>query len=312
MRIGPYKTLLMLLAVTTLAGCETPPFCDALTKCGGDFLANKSDLGSPAKSSEWVATSNDACIDQVPNPPSPPSASLVPPRPAGVRAIEPSTLDWCAGLITSNDGTIKFDDGWFETLKKFNGWFPSVPLYTAQIELMDNFQYSLTTVQLASQHYELTQTCLVAQGLNISCDDLNTRMKASVENTLGSVDALKVPKGSPPRAVVYGNSCVANTGGGCNCDYNVSLTTTTTGPWSSENGELNFFDAQAGPPVRADYCVNGSEFTLSGAKATDLFNRMSLKTLKLHPPTCDDQVQSKTLGETGIDCGGQCNKPCPQ
>jgi hypothetical protein len=98
----------------------------------------------------------------------------------------------------------------------------------------------------------------------------------------------------------------------CSCDYNVSLTTTSGGPWAADNaGHLSFFDAQAAPPVRADYCASESSLQLSGSKATDLFNRNSLKTLMLKPPSCSDGVQSKTLGETGIDCGGSQCPACP-
>jgi len=140
--------------------------------------------------------------------------------------------------------------------------------------------------------------------VSLTCDDLNTKIKTSVEKTLASVDGLK--------AVVYGNVCSATAGNGCKCDYNVSLTTTTGGPWSSVDGsgQINFFDAQAAPPVASDYCVNANGLNLGGAKGTDLFNRNSLKTLSLRAPSCSDHVQSKTLGEEGIDCGGQCG-PCP-
>ncbi len=251
----------VLLAVS-LGGCTTPPYCDALGKCGGDFTVSASDLGSGAPSTEWVSTTVDACIDQVPNPPEPPSLALIPPRPAGTRAVEPSTIDWCAGLVLGADGTITgFDDGWYETLKKFNGWFPSVPLFTAQLELVKNNQYSLTTTQLVSQHIDFPATCLVAQGVVLTCDD--------------------IAAGQAP------------------------------GPWAADNeGHLSFFDATAAPPVRADYCANAGSLELTGRKATDLFNRNALKTLTLRPPTCSDGVQSKTLGETGIDCGGQC-PACP-
>jgi hypothetical protein len=308
MRTGLFKTLsLLLLPVASLTGCTTSPYCDALDKCGGYFLEGGKDLGGGVPAVEWVASlKDDACVDQVPNPPSPPSASLIPPRPAGVRAIEPSTLDWCAGLVISIDGSVQFDDGWYETLKRYYGWFPSVPLYTAQLEILQNNQYAVTTTQLASQHYDLSQTCLVAQGVSLSCDDLSTRIKASVEKTLASVDGLT--------ALVYGNPgrpsfCAATKDNGCACDYNVSLTTTTTGPWSQGTAQINFFDAQAAPPGAADYCANASGLHLTGAKGTDLFNRTSLKTLNLRAPSCNDNVQSKTLGEEGIDCGGQCG-PC--
>jgi hypothetical protein len=311
MKIGLFHAVWLLLAAS-LAGCTTQPFCESPGKCGGDFNATATDLGSGAPSTEWVATTTDACIDQVPNPPDPPSLALIPPRPAGTRAIEPSTIDWCQGLILASDGTITgFDDGWYETLKRYNGWFPSVPLYTGQLEMLKNSQYSLTTTQLVSQHVDLTATCLVAQGVVLTCDDraagvnpptgkdITTQLKLTVEKRLAGIMGLK--------SVVYGNACAPTGDGGCSCDYDVSLTSTTSGPWAADNqGHLSFFDALAAPPVRADYCASPGSLQLSGTKETDLFNRTSLKTLTLRPPTCSDGVQSKTLGETGIDCGGQC------
>jgi hypothetical protein len=92
----------------------------------------------------------------------------------------------------------------------------------------------------------------------------------------------------------------------------VALTTTTVGPWASPNGSgrISFFDATAAPPAEADYCLSGDQLALSGTKQLDLFNRNSLKTLTLRAPSCTDRVQSKTLGEEGIDCGGQCPNPC--
>jgi hypothetical protein len=314
MKIGLFNPVWVLLAAS-LGGCSTAPYCDSLSKCGGDFNATATDLGSGAPSSEWVATKTDACIDQVPSPPDPPSLALIPPRPAGTRAIEPSTSDWCAGLILAADGTITgFDDGWYETLKRYSGWFPSVPLHTAQLEILQNNQYSLTTTQLVSQQVDLSTTCLVAQGVVLTCDDaaagispstgqdMTSQIKLTVEKRLSGLMGVK--------AVVYGNKCTPNADG-CSCSYNVSLTTTTSGPWAADNaGHLSFFDALAAPPSRADYCANPGSLQLTGTKDTDLFNRTSLKTLMLRPPTCQDGVQSKTLGETGIDCGGQCSA-CP-
>jgi hypothetical protein len=300
MKIGLF-TAVMVLSAASLGGCSTPPYCDALSKCGGDFLSAASDLGSGALSQEWVAKATDSCIDQVPTPPDPPQLSLIPPRPSGVRAVEPSTIDWCSGLVLTSKGTISgLDDGWYETLKRFNGWFPSIPLYTAQLEVIQDNQYSLTTTQLVSQKLELSPTCLVAQGVVLSCEDISTQLQIFVSKRLSGIPGLK--------ATVYGNACSATSEGGCSCGYNVSLTTTTTGPWASnDKGVVTFFDALAAPPAPADFCANPGSLQLTGAKETDLFNRNSLKTLTLYPPTCTDGVQSKSLGETGVDCGGsQC------
>jgi hypothetical protein len=302
MRIGLYNSVLVALSVA-LGGCTTPPYCESMGKCGGDYLANAKDLGLKSKSQEWVATATDACVDQVPNPPNPASLLLIPPRPAGQRAVEPATVDWCNNLVLSADGTIKdFDDGWYETLKQFSGWFPSVPLYTAQIEFEQNYQYTVTTTQLVSQHTDFSNACLIAQGVVLSCEHINNQLQQFVEKKLNTVPGLQ--------ATVYHNTCSQTSEAGCSCDYDVSLTSSSAGPWTAASGKISFFDFDAAPPSQADYCVNANGMSLSGTKGTDLFNRNSLKTLALRPPTCSDGVMSKTLGEEGIDCGGQCQKAC--
>jgi hypothetical protein len=317
MKIGLFDAGWVLLAVA-LGGCTTPSYCDALGKCGGDFTVGAQDLGSGAASTEWVATAVDACIDQVPNPPDPPSLALLPPRPAGVRPVEPSTTDWCAGLVLSSDGQgsfkiASFDDGWVETIKRFNGWFPSIPLYTGQLEIVKNNQYTLTTTQLASQKVDLAANCLVAQGISLACGDVASLLGAFVSDKLNG-KATGTGKGTPIipglSAVVYDNVCTAVSDAGCSCKYNVSITTTSSGPWANENGTLTFFDSLAAAPSQTDYCAKGGTLELSGTKETDLFNRNSLKTLKLKAPTCSDRVQSKTLGETGVDCGGPTCSAC--
>ena len=234
--------------LSALAGCSTPLHCDELQKCGGDFLN-----GAPAA-------------------PEPPSLAYIPPRPAGMRAVEPSTIDWCAGLRLDNMGKVTaFDDGWYETLVKYDGWFPSIPLYTGELTIFSNNQYSVSFTQLVSQRAELTQTCLVAQGVNLSCEAINEQLAVFVAERLESIDGLV--------AEVYGNVCASDGEGGCNCDYNVSLTSGGTGPWEDGDGRIAFFDADAAPPGRADYCASGGTLQLTGSKGTDLFNRNGLKTL---------------------------------
>lgn len=311
-----------------LSGCTTPPHCDALGKCGGDFTSLEMDLGSGAPSQEWVATAKDACIDNVPTPVDPPTLALLPPRPAGVRPVEPSTADWCGGLVLSSDGqggfkVAGFDDGWVEALKRYNGWFPSIPLWTAQLEVMRTpSQYALQTTQLASQRIELSANCVTAQGIRLKCEDLNTLLYTAVNEKLNGKQAGN-NKGTPLvsglSAVVYGNSCTDNAEGGCTCQYNLSLTTTQSGPWSADNsGHLSFFDSSAAPVTQTDYCAKGDTLEISGSKETDLFNRGALKTMTFHQPSCTDGVLSKTLGETrildaatGASCGGKCGA-CPK
>jgi hypothetical protein len=291
MRTDLCAPVLALLCLTALAGCTTEPYCEEYTKCGGDFTAGKQVVGEDtAASVKWIAGPTDACIDQVPNPPEPPSLAYIPPRPAGIRAVEPATIDWCAGLVINNMGDVTaFDDGWYETLIRYDGWFPSVPLYAADLTIHDNYQYSVAITQLVSQHTELTQTCLIAQGIVMPCGEIGNRLEAFVSKRLSGVTGLT--------ATVYRNDvngdgtadeqdaiCLDDNKGGCTCDYNVSLVSGQQGPWADDEGRLAFFDSDAAPPARADYCVTGNSLQLTGARGTDLFNRHSLKTLELYHP----------------------------
>lgn len=302
-----------LLALALMSGgCTTAPHCEELGKCGGDFTVGAMDMGDGVPIRQWVASASDACVDQVPAQPEPPSLAFIPPRPAGIRPVEPSTIDWCSGLRLQHDEANDlllvedFDDGWYEVLKRYDGWFPSVPLFTAQVTFGVNNQYTAELTQLAAQHVELSKTCLVAQGVNPSCQDLSQPLVDKVTEMLDGLKGLN--------AAVYGNEgrdvCVSDGGDGCTCDYNVALTSAVSGPWAASNdGRLTFFDADAAPPGRAGYCAD-STLQLTGDKGADLFNRSSLKTLELRAPTCTDRVQSVTNGETGVDCGGPC-PPCP-
>jgi hypothetical protein len=134
------------------------------------------------------------------------------------------------------------------------------------------------------------------------CSDLTTPLKSFVETHLSGIKNLT--------ATVYNNHCIA-AADGCSCDYDVQLVTKSSGPWAAAGSVISFYDDTAQPPAPADFCASGSTLSLTGSQSGDLFNRTSLKTLALHPPSCDDRVQSKSLGETGIDCGGSCPKACP-
>ena len=269
-------TVFLGVTVATLAalgGCTTPPHCQELSTCGGNFVDVATDHGEGVASTKWTATAPDACIDQVPATPEPPSLAYIPPRPAGIRAVEPSTIDWCAGLVINNMGQITaFDDGWYEALVKYDGWFPSVPLYQGELTTFSNNQYEVKLTQLVSQHIELTQTCLIQQGINLTCEAISEQLAEFVSKRLGSIDGLE--------AQVYGNVCVPDTQQGCICDYNMSLTSGARGPWAAADGRIDFFDDEAAPPGRADYCYGGGSLQLTGNKGTDLFNRNGLKTLQ--------------------------------
>lgn len=295
-----------------LTGCTTAPQCEALATCGGDFLVGAADWANDGVTRvEWVAAPRDACVDEVASPTQPPSLALIPARPAGVRAIEPGTLNWCADLRFNSNGSVAaFDDGWYETIVKYHGWFPAVPLFTARLEIASNNRYELDTTQLIAQHYELPKTCMYAQGVAVSCSDFAIGLSDYIGTRLKGLEK----SGIITKIYGVGPDGRANctpAADGCSCDYNLQLTSVTTGPWATSTGEITFFDSSAQPPSRTDYCAGGDSLQLTGDRDTDLFNRVSLKTLEFGPASCADGVQSKSLGETGIDCGGTCPQACP-
>ncbi len=316
------KTGLLVLGCIALAslsaGCTSAEYCESLKKCGGNFLAGEGDwAGDGVLRTEWVVAGPEAkvpspsaaCVDQVQNPTQPPSLAKIPARPAGVRAVEPTTLNWCADLRFSADGNISvFDDGWYETLVKYRGWFPGIELTSARLVIGRNNQYQLDTNQRVLQQYELPKTCMYAQGVAVSCSDFAKGLDSYVADRLMGLTKVGVA------AQIYGTTCTDHAGGdGCDCSYVLSLTATTTGPYASDEkhpGEIAFFDSAASPPVHADYCAENGRLQLTGHNGTDLFNRTALKTLLLDPTSCSDGVQSASLGETGVDCGGSCGA-CP-
>jgi hypothetical protein len=313
------KTGLLVLGwialVGSVAGCSTPEFCEPLKKCGGNYLLGEGDWGGDGVlRAEWVvaspeakvASASAACVDQVQNPTQPPSLAKIPARPAGVRAVEPTTLNWCADLRFSADGNISvFDDGWYETLVKYRGWFPGIELQSARLAIGRNNQYQLDTEQRILQQYELPRTCMYAQGVRVSCEDFTEGLNSYVSDRLEGLDKVGV------KAQIYGTTCSARPNDdGCNCQYYLGLIATTTGPYAQGSGELTFFDSAASPPSRTDFCVEANRLQLTGHNDSDLFNRTALKTLQFDLASCNDGVKTASTGETGVDCGGSCGA-CP-
>jgi hypothetical protein len=107
-------------------------------------------------------------------------------------------------------------------------------------------------------------------------------------------------------AVVCGDSA----DGGCVCDYDLVVSGGPSGRYSHAGSTLTFFDDQFRPPVVSDYCASANSLDISSEHQTRLFNKADLRTTTWSRPSCQDGVQSLSLGETGIDCGGSC-APCP-
>ncbi len=105
-------------AMALLPGWTTAPFCEPLTRCGGDLLAGaKDDQGT--LQSEWVASASGSCMDQVQLPVVPVSLSQQPAKAAGRKGATPATVDWCASLLQKPDGSLRYQP-----------FFPIIPLET--------------------------------------------------------------------------------------------------------------------------------------------------------------------------------------
>ncbi len=273
-----------LCGAALLPGCQTPPFCEPLDTCGGEVLNANLPL------TQWVTTKDNACLDQIQPPPNPVSLVRLPQRPAGDRPTERGTADWCSNVALRQDGT----------LQQYLGWYPPIPVQDATLDLFANGTYEMHITYFAKQHVDFSATCLSAQGVSESCAAFGRNLKEFVA----------------PEANIYNVLCYPSPLGasGCGCDYDLSLIGGPSGTWHVDKSSalLTFFDALGGPPSLANYCQKGDTLELTGKNGARLFNQFGLRTLRFSRPTCHDRVQSKSIGEVGVDCGGQCNPELPE
>jgi hypothetical protein len=243
------------------------------------------DPGAPL--TQWVTNSESgACLDQIQPPPNPVSLVRQPPKTNGDRPTERGTADWCSGIAIRQDGT----------LQQFLGWYPPIPVKDATLDLKADGNYEMHFTYFAKQHVDFSATCLSAQGVSQSCAAFGRNLKELVATEANIYNVLCYPAES-----------------GCSCDYDLSLIGGPSGRYAVDPGSatLTFFDALGGPPALADYCQTGDALEITGRDGSRLFNQFGLRTLKLTRPTCHDGLQNVSLGEQGIDCGGQCNPELP-
>jgi hypothetical protein len=299
--------LLASLVVAGASGCKTQPECASLAACGGEFITGGSkDIyrGDGLKDQEWVVVGqrdgvvDEAafCQDQLQVPPTPLTLLRQPPVQATDRPPDKVTADWCSNIVFKPTGEIN----------RFIVWAPPIPLKVGLFTMSEDFNhntrqgtYKMEITYLQTRKLEFTESCLTAQGVRLTCPALGRRLG---ELLAAEANIYSVRCQDPP-----------DTRGGCLCDYDVSFIGGPTGRWFSAAGstEITFFDDFFNPASKADYCVEGDgSLDLTGHDTTALFNQKSYRTMHLKPPTCDDGIQSHALGETGVDCGGQCNRPC--
>ena len=323
-------SLAVLLAAATAAlGCQTEPFCAERGHCGGDLMPSASDFvvlntlhepppgmetatldGTPGQDSaldaEWSLSGG--CMDEVKSSPTPLSQVRQPAKPAGERPVERTLPDWCSSIVLSSEGMVKEYDAFYTMLLQNEGWFPAVPVAAGALRLSSNGRYQVKLTQRLAQRVELSASCLSAQGASLSCATFATNLQTFITSQLTSFT--KDPSYRTFSASTSNVACGDAPAGGCVCDYDLFISGGPSGRYAKSGSQITFFDDQYRPPSIAQFCSNGALLEVSSEAQTRLFNKADLRNTAWGKPSCQDGVQSLSLGETGIDCGGSCT-PCP-
>jgi hypothetical protein len=325
--------LLASIALAGFSGCKTKPECESLGTCGGELFGPASSdfyRGDGLRDQEWVIKGEqdnqifvlpperggdgvpDFCQDQLQVPPTPLTLLRQPPVQATDRPPDKVTADWCSNIVFTPQGKVN----------RFIVWAPPFPLKVGLFTVSEDSAngpnhtrqgtYRMEITYLQTRPIEFTETCLTSQGIRLQCPELGRRLGEFLKTEANIYNARCWDPGKDPV-----NPDPAR--GGCLCEYDVSFIGGPTGRWYSEAGssQITFFDDFFSPPSQADYCIQGASATspgileLTGHDTTALFNQKSYRTMRLRPPTCDDGIQSHALGETGVDCGGMCEKMDP-
>jgi hypothetical protein len=295
--------LLLSLAVVGGMGCKTQPYCASLAACGGDLLKGQTDKVNMdgLADREWSVTKAAACEDQLETPPTPLALVRQPPVPANVRPPDNVTADWCSNIAFNPDGTVS----------QFFVWAPPIPLKVGNLVMSqdsdtndpDSLYRGTYKMQITFEQpfsFAISETCLTTQGFRESCPTLGRQIGAKLASEANIYEVRCYNPDDPNQ-------------GGCQCDYDLTFIGGPRGRWytGQNSTTINFFDEGLTPPVTADYCLGSSgSLDLTGHDGASLFNEKSMRTLTFSPPSCHDGVQSLSLGETGIDCGGSCGNTC--
>ncbi len=278
-------------ALLATLGCQTPPYCDSLGKCGGDVLRGGTTF-------DWVVDGSETCMDQVRSPLKPLSSVRQPAKPVGERPVERTSFDWCSSITLKQDGSVQQFHGIDVPLQENDFWFPNIPIRDGSLAFSSNGTYTSRLTQFAPQTADLSASCVTAQGVTPNCPALGRQLKDFVIAQL---------KGYPDVALDMQFLRCYDANGGCRCDYDLSLTSAPAGPFSASGTTITFFDAAFKPPSIADYCT-GSTLDLTGQNETRLFNEGGVRTLRYRPSSCNDGIKGPS--EEGIDCGGPCPNAC--
>jgi hypothetical protein len=306
MNTGLGKSVLFLsFAIVAVSGCKNPPFCEPLGACGGDVLAGAKDfyLNDGLIDRSWAVIAGGACQDQLQLPPLPVSLVRQPPVVANQRPPDNVTADWCGNVLFKPTGEVK----------EFLYYAPPLPLKVGQLTISADYDgnttrgtYVMQTTIDQTRDLVLSESCLTQQGLHLACPVLGRRLGDFLRTEANFYNVRCQDPPDPHQ-------------GGCVCKFDESFIGGPSGRWALQENktQIEFFDMLLTPPALADFCFRPDStrqdmsgiLDLTGSNETPLFNQKGLRTMHMVPPSCTDGVQSLDLGETGIDCGGEC-PPC--
>jgi hypothetical protein len=254
-------TLTAALGLTLVSvGCTADSFCEELSACGGAVIGTNDSDADGVPDTTWSMVEN--CKD--PLHAQPPNAALLtqPTNVAKQPPLEPTTSEWCQGLIFNQDGSIK----------QVLPWFPSIPLTTGSLKLTGENKYNVSLSYNSVQQADFSSFCLTSQGKQgLTCQNTNA--------DLSFTERLKTALAPEPN--IQDVVCVdaPDDPGGCQCFYNMLIVAGQDGLYSVEGDMITFYDRLGAPRSEATYCVQGDSLEITSVQQTWLFNQPALKTM---------------------------------
>jgi hypothetical protein len=132
--------------------------------------------------------------------------------------------------------------------------------------------------------------CLTMFGQIPTCADLATSLAmylsdqgvATQSYYLTPISQLpQYPPKLAPQPSYSNMDCADDSNGGCSCSYNVDFVFPDKGTYTASGGVLTHYSATEALPYSSDYCVKGSELSMTGHAGTDLMGQIGFRELTL-------------------------------
>lgn len=88
----------LVCAVLASAGCQTTPYCEPLSRCGGDFIKGGTEHEGGLVESEWVTLGDGTCTDKIQLPVVVVSTNQQRSRTTTTKGPPNATVDWCSSI----------------------------------------------------------------------------------------------------------------------------------------------------------------------------------------------------------------------